>query len=385
MAYVNGELSVKKGERAEVYFDKSAFIFATDFTADEYFADDLNWKRIALHFKDATLNQRDVVILKDDHGRGWFEPSTTSRTGDWILQKIEIFDKDGDFFPIESADIPEEFKITVQRVIAPASKVVSIIFESGAGSSNLLVNGDFEAPVVLPITEEQFIPGWFNGSSVGVATVQTIEVAAGETNSSVLFTKTGALDEEASVWAEYDVTSGRDYVLEYEVTEHTMTGDAPQPLAFVAYAAVGEDEPVVLATKAEDNGVGVYSLDFTPMQGRVKVAFGVIGTAGTQGTMAFDNISLKLKELDTISVQLEEGTDKHYIPGFRFKLWNQTTNAFVSNDVYTIVDKVGTVLRLDKATPVVDIETNSVLAKYPNYADTSGEQSALYEYVGVGY
>lgn len=127
MAYITGLSSVVKGNRQEIYFDKGAFIFATDFATNTYFSNDLNWDKVALHFVAPSGSQKKVIVLKDDHGRGWFAPSSTSRTGDWVLDKIQIFDKDNDFFEVQKSDIPDAASIVakVVRVIAPASSVVS--------------------------------------------------------------------------------------------------------------------------------------------------------------------------------------------------------------------------------------------------------------------
>ena len=128
MAYITGLGQLVKGQRQEIYFDKGAFIFATNFATNTYFADDLNWSKVALHFFDPTKNQRNVVILMDDESRGWFAPSVTCRTGDWTIEKISIFDKDGDFFEVQKENIPNaaEIKAKVVRIVAPSTQIAGL-------------------------------------------------------------------------------------------------------------------------------------------------------------------------------------------------------------------------------------------------------------------
>jgi hypothetical protein len=93
----------------------------------------------------STTSQRQVIILKDDSARGWFAPTSTSRSGQWSLEKIQIFDRDEDFFAVERANMPspENFDITLSKRVAPSSTATS--FEVPA---NLNSDSDFSVATI---------------------------------------------------------------------------------------------------------------------------------------------------------------------------------------------------------------------------------------------
>lgn len=128
MSYITKEKNtMNKGEKNLITIDKAMFAFASTF-ADAYFADSLNWKKIAIHFKHETSNQRKIVALMSESNQGWFQASAMARTGNWQIEQIQVFDKDGDMVSIPRSDMPSpaSFDIETVRKIAPAELVVSI-------------------------------------------------------------------------------------------------------------------------------------------------------------------------------------------------------------------------------------------------------------------
>lgn len=142
MSYITKEkTTMNKDEKNLITINKDLFAFASTFQ-DGYFANDLNWKKIAVHFKHETSNQRKIVILMQESEQGWFEASATARTGLWQIEQIQVFDKDGGMVSIPRSDMPTpaNFDITTIRKIAPAALVLSIqegpqkiVLEAGAG------------------------------------------------------------------------------------------------------------------------------------------------------------------------------------------------------------------------------------------------------------
>jgi hypothetical protein len=129
MSYITKQVSVmEKDNRNRITLNKDLFAFTSDFT-DIYFANDLNWKKVAIHFKHATSNQRKIIVLMKDSDSGWFELSETSRTGSWGIEQIQIFDKDGDMYPVKREDMPSPSDFDIQTIlkIAPFESIVSFV------------------------------------------------------------------------------------------------------------------------------------------------------------------------------------------------------------------------------------------------------------------
>lgn len=128
MSYITREKdSMYKGEKNLVSINKGLFAFASDFN-DEYFANDLNWKKIAIHYKHSGSNQKKIIVLMSDSDQGWFEASETARTGSWLVEQIQVFDKDGDMSVVPRTDMPspDAFDIITNRKIAP-SELISLV------------------------------------------------------------------------------------------------------------------------------------------------------------------------------------------------------------------------------------------------------------------
>lgn len=128
MAYITKDKdTMNKEDRNKISINKDLFAFASNFE-DIYFANDLNWKKIAIHFKHITSNQKRIIVLLQDNDEGHFEVSAMARTGAWQIEQIQVFDKDGGMEAIQRAGIPEAtaMDISVIRKIAPSELILSI-------------------------------------------------------------------------------------------------------------------------------------------------------------------------------------------------------------------------------------------------------------------
>lgn len=127
MSYITKDKNTMfKDERNKITINKQLFAFASDFS-DSYFANDLNWKKIAVHFRHTTSNQKKIIVLMSDSNSGWFEASALARTGNWEIKEILVFDKDGDFTSVPRTDMPnpESFDISTATKVAPSELIVS--------------------------------------------------------------------------------------------------------------------------------------------------------------------------------------------------------------------------------------------------------------------
>lgn len=128
MSYITKEKNtMNKGEKNLITINKAMFAFASTF-ADAYFADSLNWKKIAIHFKHETSNQRKIITLMSEADSAPFEMSEMARTGNWQIEKIQVFDKDGDMVEVPRSDMPSpsSFDFATVRKIAPSETIVAI-------------------------------------------------------------------------------------------------------------------------------------------------------------------------------------------------------------------------------------------------------------------
>jgi hypothetical protein len=115
MSYITKDSSsMLRNQRNKIILDKDTFVSLTTFE-DLYFANELNWRKIAIHFQHTGSTQRKIIILFNDSSQGWFEVSSLARTGEWPIQMIQIFDNDGDVKVITREDMPdpENFDIEV--------------------------------------------------------------------------------------------------------------------------------------------------------------------------------------------------------------------------------------------------------------------------------
>lgn len=131
-----------KDERNKITLNKDMFAFASDFN-DVYFANDLNWKKLAIHFRHAGSNQTKIIVLMEDSNEGWFEASGLARTGSWQIEKIQVHDKDGDMDTVLRSGMPSpaNFDIVTTTKIAP-SEAISFVTDAthlalGAGKAAL--------------------------------------------------------------------------------------------------------------------------------------------------------------------------------------------------------------------------------------------------------
>ena len=358
MAFLNKQSSLKKGQQEDVGFDKNAFLFATSIS-DDHFKNELNWEKVCLVYMSPDKKQKQIVLLKDDFSRGFYQASERSKSGKWTLEEIRISDFDGEIYVLKRPSIPsvESCDMAIERVIAPAAKITKTIFEPNL---NLVKDGDFS---------NGSLDQWINLSSTGVAS---------SVNGELRFTKEDG--QVAKVYQTIDTVPGKIYNVSYDVTRDDVTGIYPQPVCYIKNDSNG----TIIAEKTVDNGIATYTLSFTAQESKTRIQVGVNGETGAVGTMCFDNISVLLASPKMISIQLEEGVSEHYLVGFKIKLWNSTLGSYVSSEVYSIIEKNGEIYTLDKALPEgLNISTNIILAKFPDYSTVSGIQRMKYTYVGI--
>lgn len=129
MSFITKDRNVMyKNERNKIMLNKDLFAFASSFN-DAYFANDINWKKVAVHFKHTGSNQRKIIVMMDESSEGWFEASEMARTGTWEIDQIQVFDKDGDMVSVPRSDMPSpaNFDITTTRKIAPAELISAFL------------------------------------------------------------------------------------------------------------------------------------------------------------------------------------------------------------------------------------------------------------------
>lgn len=143
MSYITkNKTTMVKKERNKITINKDLFAFASTFN-DVYFANDLNWKKIAIHFKHATSNQKKIIVMMNESSEGWFEASEMARTGTWRIEQIQVFDKDGDMTSVPRLDMPNpsSFDIVTELKISPSELIVSFsnsnTFTLGTGKGEL--------------------------------------------------------------------------------------------------------------------------------------------------------------------------------------------------------------------------------------------------------
>lgn len=350
MSYISGLSSIEKGQRGELFFNKSQFLFATDFATDPYFEDELNWKRIALHFKDPTSNQRQIVILKDDGSRGWYAPSETCRTGIWEVEFIEIYDKQGDVFRVERNNMPTpgDFDIDVQRKVPPASLVSAVVEES-----ELVSNGNFD-------TGTSF---WTAGANATVSVVGgRFRIATNDGNGGGCFA-----DQLVST------TPGKRYKTSYDTQVFQSGRESNMQIL----------DPSVILNVVSPTSVAYHSslvdeFTATTTNTTVRLTWNAIGA----GNFAeFDNVSVR--EVPN-KIALEEDEGLNWRVGFKCRIWDDVAGQYLTNDVYEITDIQGDQFTLDKQI-IGDYEGKTLRLRFPEYNDASGVQASLYQYVSQGF
>lgn len=358
MSYITGLSSIEKGQRGEIFFDKGQFIFATDFATDPYFEDELNWKRIALHFKDPTNGQTQIIILKDDGARGWFAPSSTCRTGIWEIEFIEIYDKQGDVFRVERTNMPSpgDFDIDVQRKVPPASLVDSV--PAGAAGPELLVNGDFGTGDLTGWTANHAGSG---SASVTVGNRLLLDHVSG--------TSLGRIYQVISV------AENTDYNISYDV----VSGNNNRIVVNENTATAGGDERY----RVDDAPIGGVNTTFN--SGSNTTLYLHLSEASSpyeDGEM--DNFSINAVQDNPNNLTLEAGEAANWSVGFKCRIWDDVAGSYVTNDVYEIIDITGEVITFDQNIQG-NIQGKTLRLRFPEYTDASGVQASLYQYVSQGF
>ncbi len=356
MSYITGNDPVKKDERGNLSFDKEAFIFATNFASDTYFADDLNWKRIALYFTDPTSNQRQIVVLKDEYGNGWFAPSSTARTGSWSLSSIEIFDQDGDSFVVERSNMPspENFDVAVERVIAPASLITNI-----PTPVEIIVNGDFPNDVA-------------NWDGDGASAVWSNQKAY------------WAYHDDRSFYQTIPTVPGFTYSFNALMSGLVAaTNSLATVKVFPGTVTDTRNGTSIESWHYEQTVHGSGDVDieheFTAVGLTTNIAFGTGGNAAAAAS--FDDISV-LALPNTLQITPGEGL--FYKQGYKVKIWSDTDSDFLDSTVYEITEILADFITLDKQLPPSYVG-KTLRLRFPNYSSVSGEQATKYEYVEAGY
>ncbi|MDD3412403.1 MAG: hypothetical protein PHY47_00220 [Lachnospiraceae bacterium] len=352
MSYISGLSSIVKGERGEFFFNKDQFLFATNFATNPYFADELNWAKIAVYYKDATNNQKQIIILKDDNGRGWFAPSEMSRTGSWSVEKIEVYDKQGDCFQVTRSNMPspETFDVSVQRIVAPSPAISAVVL-----NSEKVVNGTFDID----------LSGW------------TTLAGAIWSSGAAMQTSQDGINERGFI-QNFATIPERKY--EYKAT--ITNGSADVLVANGTFSTMAEIETASLLANRRAVPVSSISGQFTALSSTASIA---LKSSSSHLTATFDNVSIK--EVPDY-VELPVGTLGGIEEGFKVKIWDDTSGAFLSADVYEVteIQKLETkdVVKLSKQI-VGAYADKSLRLRFPSYTEVSGKQASLYQYVGVGY
>lgn len=349
MSYITGLTSIVKGQRGEIFFNKDQFLFATDFASDPYFADELNWQKIAVYYADASSGQRQVIILMDDHGRGWFAPSVMARSGDWSVEKIEVYDKQGDFFTIgrDNMPSPEGFDVAVQRVVAPSPSLLAV-----QENAELVSNGTFNSD----------ISGW-----VALAGAQW---NAGKAE------QTAQATEERGFIVVLSTEVGKTY--EYKLDTLAASN------VIIANGTKADKAGVVLDAIVTRLNVPAGAIRGQFIAGATSVSI-LVQSAFAANAIQFDNVSAK--KVPHI-VETAAGMTSILSPGFKVKIWDDNAGAFISNEVYLIdsllAEETKDIVTLNKQI-VGDWAGKTLRLRFPSFSEVSGKQASLYQYVGTGY
>lgn len=301
--------------------------------------------------------QRQIVILKDDGSRGWYAPSETCRTGNWEIEKIEIYDKQGDRFEVDRVNMPspENFDIDVQRKVPPASLVSAVVEEA-----ELVNNGTFDSD----------LSGWTDlgsGASHNAAGHANYAYSGDLGLSQVLATvPTFRYKFE---WRQVDVQGLPSLVLNASFRESTAdTG---------TFSGVAPNR-VETATDDSFNGQ-TLSAEVVAANASSLIVLGSNGNAS--GTVQFDDVSFKAvpNKLD-----LDSGEGENWRVGFKCRIWDDIAGSYLTNDVYEITDITGDQITLDQQI-IGDYEGKTLRLRFPEYQDASGVQASLYQYVSQGF
>lgn len=448
MSFITTPGSMVKGTEEVISFNKESFLFQVAIS-DPFFANERNWKRVALVFEDAAGKQRQYAILSDGWSKAKFQPSETSRTGTWALKEIHMYDHHMGFYKIERAELPTptDFDIEATRIVAPSATITS--FEQaveknsdpGFDEASLTASGWSK---IVSQGSDAFLEGGQLKLETDFATINTIKVEKSfsledgerytlklkpvlkddgsyqesstvrEPASGTYFSNTTnpqyfyftSTSQGAEVrWNDQAISGsesssgifvGSDgwtyyrgaYVEEFnyqgdifrwyrihrsKTVTTTVTGSINDLLVKVL-----DSQSNVITQQSYSSASGVdESIEFIA-KGSTKIE---ISTTGQGGFWKVDDVSIK-KAPDAIT--LSAADVDHYKVGYKVKLWDVAANAFLTSDVYEIMDIDGTKVTLDKEI-VGDYVGKTLILKFPSYDESSGAQKGLYQYVGKGY
>lgn len=332
MAYITKDKdTMNKEDRNKISIDKDLFAFASNFE-DIYFANDLNWKKIAIHFKHTTSNQKRIIVLLQDNDEGHFEVSAMARTGSWQIEQIQVFDKDGGMEAIQRAGIPEAtaMDISVIRKIAPSEIITNIAFSTSVLTDYVpsnLANGtlSFQGEVIVDLNS-----GWAAGSNLAtfVGLAFSSQGGAG-----------GALYLEQLINGSWT-----------EIQNYITSSDA------------------------------VWNANNTISANATAVRMRIINN-DSMNSMIYGSFSAQAMSDENQVLTVGAGKTTNFLVGYTVRIWDEVALGYHDAVIYTITDVTGDNITLDK--DILNHSGKTLRLKFPSYADASANQKGIFQFVGT--
>jgi hypothetical protein len=332
MAYITKEKdTMNKEEVNRIAINKDLFAFASNFQ-DIYFANDLNWKKIAIHFKHTTSTQKRIVVLLQDSSEGLFEVSAMARTGAWQIEQIQVFDKDGGMEAIQRAGIPEAtaMDISVIRKIAPSEIITNIAASTSVLTDYVptaLANGNLssQGEVIVNLNS-----GWAAGLNLAtfVGIAFSSQGGAG-----------GALYLEQFVNGSWT-----------EIQNYITSSDA------------------------------VWSANNTVASNATAIRMRIVNN-DSMNSMIYGSLSAQAMSAENQVLSVAAGKTTNFLVGYTVRVWDEVAMGYHDAVVYTITDVVGDTIKLNQ-----DISNHSgktLRLKFPSYADASANQKGIFQFIGT--
>lgn len=332
MAYITKEKdTMNKQEVNRITINKDLFAFASDFQ-DVYFANDLNWKKIAIHFKHTTSNQKKIIVLLQDSEEGRFEVSAMARTGAWQIEQIQVFDKDGGMEAIKRAGIPEAtaMDISVIRKIAPSEIITNI----SSGSSVLT----------------DYVP---NGSANGTLSFQgevIVDLNSGWAAGGTLTTSIGV------AFSSQSGAGGALYLEEFVNGSWT------------------EIQNYITSSDAVWNANNTINASATALRMRIV-------NNDSMNSMIYGSFTAQTMSAVAQVLSVAPGKTLNFEVGYRVRIWDEVAMGYHDAFVYRITAVVNDTITLDG--PIANHTGKTLRLKFPSYADASAKQKGIFQFVGT--
>lgn len=351
MSYITkNRTEMFKNERNQITLDKDLFAFASNFN-DSYFANDMNWKKLSIQFRHSTSNQKKIVVIMAERNDGWFEASTLARTGSWQIDRIQVFDKDGDMDTIYRADMPSpsNFDIETKAKIAPSPLVTGFVENPEA-----ITNGDLSNGLV-------------NWIAISSTTVQ---------NDGQPYAQFSGGTAERGLIKHFSTVPGKRYKYSFRVQSANAVDVI---IANGQNYTMTDTEASSLITRLGLTGDTVYSGEFTAssLNTTIGVRNSVEGQVVGFGSLSSQEVCFKL--------EVAEGDTTDLMEGYELKLWDETAGAFLTEDIYTvkeIIAQPSSQLIVFEDQFFGAYEGKSLRLRFPNYSDASAVQKSMFQYVG---